>query len=317
MEHNAINLMDWLKSTKSIYQAEINGWTYCAVRVPYTDTIDLLFGNYTYKSGVIQMNKLEPLGFYLKQKSKVWMNGNLEYWFWNREQPDSYDAEEVLDEMRTKYQKALVQQLMSNEEWLVRANAAKCEEALNDYKIYRLHSLGYEAYLLGEVKPIVTTNQMTFDMEIILQYLENPDNFMSYYTHEKILEDQVLYACLLLQNHMLCEYVCNLEKEPPERLRLYKQIRDAIKESGAVNVHLTLENIHGERMQIAYPVREMCRTNGDLVYSGYELTAKERKKLEKFKLVNGDIPWFEKSNIVPEDIVLITYKKKTLYESSR
>lgn len=315
MEHNAQNFMNWLNYGTGCYKAEHNVWQYCATKVPYTNICDLLFGNYTStKRELIEMDNMELLGFYNKVDGKVWMYAGLSHWFWNIEKPDVYDNEEVIKEMKVRYQQELIQQLIDDTEWLVRENATQINEQISAYKECALISDAQIIYVSGEVKPLVSTENVKFAASDIVGYLENRDLFFKQYVRNRIIKDAEMYTLILMRNELISSAVMELEANTPIRLKQYKTIRDIVKVYGATKVNLVLRNAEGREIEFKYPVSELCRCNGDWIYSGYKLTAGERNRLKDFKLANGDIPLYERSDIVPEDIVAITYKKKVLYE---
>lgn len=315
MEHNAQNFMYWLKHGTGPYKAKLRSWLYCATKVPYTDTCDLLFGNYTSIAiGLTEMDSMKPLGFFHRADDKVWMYADLSNWFWDRKKPAAYECDEVIAEMKVSYQRELIQQLKDGTEWLLREYGGTLAERISEYKKYSLSRDVQIAYVSDSMKPLVTTQDVKFTVQEIIEYLDDPNHFFKHYARDKIKKDAEMYAYILMKNELILEELGKLTSNPPRRLYLYKQIRDILKDSEAVKVNLKLQNTRREHIEFKYPVIAMCRTSGDWIYSGYELTGAERKKLKAFKLVNGDLPWFEKDNIVPEDIVSITYKKRVLYE---
>lgn len=315
MKHNAQNLMNWLKYGVEPYKAEGNGWRYYIVKVPCSDNCDLLYGNYTSaKIDLIEMNSMDLLGFFHKTDNKIWMYSKFSHWFWCLEKPDTYDNDEVIKEMKSKYQQELLQQLRDGTEWLIRENATKVNEQISAYKECALISDAQIIYVSGEVKPLVSTENVKFAASDIVGYLENRDLFFKQYVRNRIIKDAETYTLILMRNELISSAVMELEANTPVRLKQYKTIRDIVKDSGAVKVNLVLRNAEGREIEFKYPVSGLCRCNGNWIYSGYELTTGERNRLKDFKLANGDIPWCERDDIVPEDIVSITYKKKVLYE---
>lgn len=63
---------DFLKSSETLKHFVRDDYNYYLIKVPYNDTIDLLYGNNTYRSNLGFHDKFEYQGFYDKEKDEIY-----------------------------------------------------------------------------------------------------------------------------------------------------------------------------------------------------------------------------------------------------
>ena len=318
MKHTNENLMNWLKSAFRQYVAEDKNWTYHAIRIEFTETSDLIYAtDYPTSSGLERANEFKQIGlWHIPTRTLVTWEGK--YWMILPDDHNGMTGWSALVKQASGNLQAEIQRQVNEQEDALVAEATETEQYWHEqYKVNQLVKDAIYQYLTGEA-PFCSTPKFEFTAKEMDAYLNSSTDFLVTRATEEINEHKSTYTIKVLNKRSLAELCAEYEVNPPERLRLCKSIRDAVKDVGATKVTLSLKNSLGEGICLRYPVDYLMRTHYDnlvhLYFNSWPLGKTERQVVQTFKSVNGAMTYYEKYNIFPEDIVSITYKKKTLWK---
>ena len=137
-----------------------------------------------------------------------------------------------------------------------------------------------------------------------LAWLQNPEGFIETEAEQYIKTNQEKFLLQFLKNDALLAEYQALIQDPNNPLHRVKAISEAIKTSGAKTVTVTVQK-NGEELSFrtgTTPLRGRYNS-----YNTSHIAAADRKEFERL--------FGRSANYSAEDIIRITYGKKTLYEA--
>ena len=281
------------------------------IRVPYDDDFDFLFHQNSYNGEPLTVNaNMAYCGIYNKLDGQIYdvkfpLKGKL----------DDMDSTKSMLDIEQQFNddvRAFIEGVVGNDVDHLRSPSfedAKYDNRLDDFRRNYADSIVTRMYLGGDSADDVNF-QCGYYLDrsssaLMLRYLKYRDATVEeaatgyWQTHQ---DDMLLE---LRKNEILREKLRVLEANPNHPLHKQKAVMDAVKDSGAKTVNVTIIK-GGEEYSFKYSADRLSRYL-DGRYSAWEMPPKDRDGFyERFGRY---------SDFTPEDITEISYRGKTLYEA--
>ncbi len=281
------------------------------IRVPYDDDFDFIFHQNSYNGEPLTVNaNMAYCGIYNKLDGQLYdvkfpLKGKLD---------DMDSAKSILDieQQFNDDVRAFIEGVVGNDVDHLRSPSfedAKYDNRLDDFRRNYADSIVTRMYLGGDSADDIRF-QCGYYLDrsssaLMLRYLKYRDATVEeaatgyWQTHQ---DDMLLE---LRKNEILREKLRVLEANPNHPLHKQKAVMDAVKDSGAKTVNVTIIK-GGEEYSFKYSADRLSRYL-DGRYSAWEMPPKDRDGFyERFGRY---------SDFTPEDITEISYRGKTLYEA--
>ncbi len=281
------------------------------VRVPYDDDFDFIFHQNSYNGEPLTVNaNMAYCGIYNKLDGQLYdvkfpLKGKL----------DDMDSTKSMLDIEQQFNddvRAFIKGVVGNDVDHLRSPSfedAKYDNRLDDFRRNYADSIVTRMYLGGDSADDIRF-QCGYYLDrsssaLMLRYLKYRDATVEeaatgyWQTHQ---DDMLLE---LRKNEILREKLRVLEANPNHPLHKQKAVMDAVKDSGAKTVNVTIIK-GGEEYSFKYSADRLSRYMEEK-YSAWDMPSKDRDGFyERFGRY---------SDFTPEDITEISYRGKTLYEA--
>ena len=281
------------------------------IRVPYDDDFDFLFHQNSYNGEPLTVNaNMAYCGIYNKLDGQLYdvkfpLKGKL----------DDMDSTKSMLDIEQQFNddvRAFIEGVVGNDVDHLRSPSfedAKYDNRLDDFRRNYADSIVTRMYLGGDSADDIRF-QCGYYLDrsssaLMLRYLKYHDATVEeaatgyWQTHQ---DDMLLE---LRKNEILREKLRVLEANPNHPLHKQKAVMDAVKDSGAKTVNVTIIK-GGEEYSFKYSADRLSRYM-EGKYSAWDMPSKDRDGFyERFGRY---------SDFTPEDITEISYRGKTLYEA--
>lgn len=281
------------------------------IRVPYDDDFDFLFHQNSYNGEPLTVNaNMAYCGIYNKLDGQLYdvkfpLKGKL----------DDMDSTKSMLDIEQQFNddvRAFIEGVVGNDVDHLRSPSfedAKYDNRLDDFRRNYADSIVTRMYLGGDSADDVRF-QCGYYLDrsssaLMLRYLKYHDAMVEeaatgyWQTHQ---DDMLLE---LRKNEIIREKLRVLEANPNHPLHKQKAVMDAVKDSGAKTVNVTIIK-GGEEYSFKYSADRLSRYM-EGKYSAWDMPSKDRDGFyERFGRY---------SDFTPEDITEISYRGKTLYEA--
>ena len=298
-------LSKWLQDDITKPAAIRNG------RVPYDDDFDFLFHQNSYNGEPLTVNaNMAYCGIYNKLDGQLYdvkfpLKGKL----------DDMDSAKSMLDIEQQFNddvRAFIEGVVGDDVDHLRSPSfedAKYDNRLDDFRRNYADSIVTRMYLGGDSADDIRF-QCGYYLDrsssaLMLRYLKYRDATVEeaatgyWQTHQ---DDMLLE---LRKNEILREKLRVLEANPNHPLHKQKAVMDAVKDSGAKTVNVTIIK-GGEEYSFKYSADRLSRYM-EGKYSAWDMPSKDRDGFyERFGRY---------SDFTPEDITEISYRGKTLYEA--
>ena len=305
-------LSKWLQDDITKPAAIRNGdYADTIIRVPYDDDFDFLFHQNSYNGEPLTVNaNMAYCGIYNKLDGQLYdvkfpLKGKL----------DDMDSTKSMLDIEQQFNddvRAFIEGVVGNDVDHLRSPSfedAKYDNRLDDFRRNYADSIVTRMYLGGDSADDIRF-QCGYYLDrsssaLMLRYLKYRDATVEeaatgyWQTHQ---DDMLLE---LRKNEILREKLRVLEANPNHPLHKQKAVMDAVKDSGAKTVNVTIIK-GGEEYSFKYSADRLSRYM-EGKYSAWDMPSKDRDGFyERFGRY---------SDFTPEDITEISYRGKTLYEA--
>ena len=305
-------LSKWLQDDITKPAAIRNGdYADTIIRVPYDDDFDFLFHQNSYNGEPLTVNaNMAYCGIYNKLDGQLYdvkfpLKGKL----------DDMDSAKSMLDIEQQFNddvRAFIEGVVGNDVDHLRSPSfedAKYDNRLDDFRRNYADSIVTRMYLGGDSADDIRF-QCGYYLDrsssaLMLRYLKYHDATVEeaatgyWQTHQ---DDMLLE---LRKNEILREKLRVLEANPNHPLHKQKAVMDAVKDSGAKTVNVTIIK-GGEEYSFKYSADRLSRYM-EGKYSAWDMPSKDRDGFyERFGRY---------SDFTPEDITEISYRGKTLYEA--
>lgn len=281
------------------------------IRVPYDDDFDFLFHQNSYNGKPLTVNaNMAYCGIYNKLDGQIYdirypIKGKLN-------EMDSTKSMLDIEQQFNDDVRAFIEGVVGNDVDHLRSPSfedAKYDNRFDDFRRNYADSIVTRMYLGGDSADDIRF-QCGYYLDrsssaLMLRYLKYHDATVEeaatgyWQTHQ---DDMLLE---LRKNEILREKLRVLEANPNHPLHKQKAIMDAVKDSGAKTVNVTIIK-GGEEYSFKYSADRLSRYM-EGKYSAWDMPSKDRDGFyERFGRY---------SDFTPEDITEISYRGKTLYEA--
>lgn len=281
------------------------------IRVPYDDDFDFLFHQNSYNGEPLTANaNMAYCGIYNKLEGQLYdvkfpLKGKL----------DDMDSAKSMLDIEQQFNddvRAFIEGVVGDDVDHLRSPSfedAKYDNRLDDFRRNYADSIVTRMYLGGDSADDIRF-QCGYYLDrsssaLMLRYLKYHDATVEeaatgyWQTHQ---DDMLLE---LRKNEILREKLRVLEANPNHPLHKQKAVMDAVKDSGAKTVNVTIIK-GGEEYSFKYSTDRLSRYM-EGKYSAWDMPSKDRDGFyERFGRY---------SDFTPEDITEISYRGKTLYEA--
>ena len=305
-------LSKWLQDDITKPAAIRNGdYADTIIRVPYDDDFDFLFHQNSYNGEPLTVNaNMAYCGIYNKLDGQLYdvkfpLKGKL----------DDMDSAKSMLDIEQQFNddvRAFIEGVVGDDVDHLRSPSfedAKYDNRLDDFRRNYADSIVTRMYLGGDSADDIRF-QCGYYLDrsssaLMLRYLKYRDATVEeaatgyWQTHQ---DDMLLE---LRKNEILREKLRVLEANPNHPLHKQKAVMDAVKDSGAKTVNVTIIK-GGEEYSFKYSADRLSRYM-EGKYSAWDMPSKDRDGFyERFGRY---------SDFTPEDITEISYRGKTLYEA--
>ena len=281
------------------------------IRVPYDDDFDFLFHQNSYNGETLTANaNMAYCGIYNKLDGQIYdirypIKGKL----------DGIDSTKSMQDIEQKFTddvRLFIEDIVDNDVDNLRSpffENAQNDNRLDDFRRNYADSIVTRMYLGGDSADDIRF-QCGYYLDrsssaLMLRYLKYHDATVEeaatgyWQTHQ---DDMLLE---LRKNEIIREKLRVLEANPNHPLHKQKAVMDAVKDSGAKTVNVTIIK-GGEEYSFKYSADRLSRYM-EGKYSAWDMPSKDRDGFyERFGRY---------SDFTPEDITEISYRGKTLYEA--
>lgn len=204
-----------------------------------------------------------------------------------------------------------VEDIIANDRKNLLVQEIQCSQALRDLQYYREHGAQEEAIKRffdgnapdGQFHSSYTLNELP--EAAFLDYIQDPEGFIQNEAERLIKMNQEQFLLQFLKNDALLMKYEAVMQDTANPIHRVKAISEAIKISGAKSVNVTVQK-DGEELSFktgTTPLRGRYNS-----YSSSHIAAADRQEFERL--------FGRYSNYSAEDIIRITYGKKTIYEAA-
>lgn len=285
------------------------------VKIPYEKDFDLLFYSRTWHAKNIKLDeKLESAGLYCRKDGCIYNSSySLRDCCENSKMIIEYSHKADFAEKFTELVKAKVKEIIDNK----RSNIS-IKELTDSYLLRQMEYYAEYGAVDAAKKEFIKGNAVS---DIVYQCPFSTDSMSDKEYIEFILDKEPLVeetAKTYIEEHqenMLAQFYNNalLKKElqsiydnPGHILHRVKAIIDAVKESGAKTVNVTI-NKEDKDFTFKYETRTLTVAPSSY-YNSYNMKASDRREFENMFGRNADF--------YPNEITKITYGRNVIYDSS-
>lgn len=183
-------------------------------------------------------------------------------------------------------------------------------QALHDLQYYREHGARNEAlsrFFSGDAPDGVFRSGYTLEElpeAAFMAYMRNPEGFIQKEAKQYIRINQEKFLLQFLMNDALLTEYQALVQDTGSAVHRMKAITDAVKDSGAKAVNVTIQK---DGAELTFKTAADSLTGHRGYYSTYYIPAQDRREFERMFGRNADYN--------ADEITRITYGKKTIYEA--
>ena len=304
-------LYDWfLKDIMKPAVIRRSETVHLVMRVPFDDDLDFIYFQDNYNGHILTPTALSYCGIYSKLNGMAYdlkapLKGKLEEIDSNMSIVDLFqdfdkDVCRRIEELVDNNIESLIKERFTDEHY---------QQRLDDFRENYAFDAVKKHFLNGDCsEDLCYQCEFTMDRKdstVMLRYLKYPEEYVedaasNYWRNNK---DDILLGIRKIE--VVCKMLREIEADTENPLHKQLAVINALKDSGAKNVTVTVEK-DGQRCCFKYSSDRLCRySNSD--YGTWEMSPKDR---ETFESCFGRHCSFH-----PEDIVEITYRGKTLFEA--
>ena len=290
-------LSKWLQDDITKPAAIRNGdYADTIIRVPYDDDFDFIFHQNSYNGEPLTVNaNMAYCGIYNKLDGQIYdvkfpLKGKL----------DDMDSTKSMLDIEQQFNddvRAFIEGVVGNDVDHLRSPSfedAKYDNRLDDFRRNYADSIVTRMYLGGD-----SADDIRFQCGYYLDRSSSALMLRYLKYHDATVEEAATGYWQTHQDDML------LEANPNHPLHKQKAVMDAVKDSGAKTVNVTIIK-GGEEYSFKYSADRLSRYM-EGKYSAWDMPSKDRDGFyERFGRY---------SDFTPEDITEISYRGKTLYEA--
>lgn len=280
------------------------------IRVPYDDDFDFIFHQDNYNGQSVTSTRLSYCGIYNKLNGQIYdaqqaLRGKLSMIDSTKSMIDLYqdfdkDVCSRIEEIVGDDVSNLRNPFFENDRY---------NHLIDDFERNYADSTVRNMFLNGE-PPETIHYECSFtidrkDNSLMLRYLKYPVASVEKAATDYWRNHQDDILLDLRKNEILRQKLCEIEADADHPLHKQRAIINALQESGAKAVNVTVQK-DGRSFTFKYPADRLSRySNSD--YGTWEMSPKDRQGYEEC--------FGRYSSFHPEDIAEITYRGKTIYET--
>ena len=285
------------------------------VKIPYEKDFDLLFYSRTWYGKNIKLDeKLESAGLYYRKDGCIYNPSySLEYCLENSEMIADYSSKNDFAEKLTELVRTKVEEIIDNKRSNLSIKELSDAYLLNQMQYYSKYGAAKEAkeaFIKGaDVSDIVYKCPYSVDSMSdadYIQFIVDKEPLIERETKEYIEKHQESMLAQFYNNTLLRKELKAIYDDTDNILHRVKAIIDAVKESGAKTVNVTI-NKEDKEFTFKYETRTLTFAP-DSYYSSYNMRASDRREFENLFGRNAAFH--------PNEITQITYGKNVIYDSS-
>ena len=285
------------------------------VKIPYENDFDLLFYSRTWYGTNIKLDeKLESAGLYYRKDGCIYNPSySLDCCLESFEMIADNTSKKAFAEKFTELVKAKVEEIIDNKRSNLTIKELTDGYLLNQLEYYSEYGAASDArkeFINGNaVSDIVykcpfSTDSMS-DKEYI-QFILDREPLIEETANTYINEHQENILAQFYNNALLRKELQSIYDNPEHILHRVKAIIDAVKESGAKTVNVTI-NKEDKEFTFKYESRTLTCAH-DSYYSSYNIKASDRREFENL--------FGRSADFYPNEITKITYGRNVIYDSS-
>lgn len=281
------------------------------VRLPYDDDFDYIYHQDNYNGQALTPTRLEYCGIYNKLDGQIY-----DAQFSLRGKLPEIDSGKSMMDLSLDFDdgvRKFIEEIVGDDIGNLRSPFFENErfnDRLEDFKQHYADGIARGMFLNKKFSdgPHFECDYTTKkkDFALMLKYLRYPTAAVEQAATDYWMNHQDDILLELRKNEVLREKLNRIYAEKNNPLHKQRAIIEAVRESGAKTVNVTIIK-GGEELSFKYSADRLCRFNSS-DYGTWEMSPKDRQVFEE--------TYGRGSSFVPEDITEISYRGKTLYDSS-
>lgn len=304
----------WIKEQS--YQPLVTGSEKAAdgirifIKIPRCEDFDYLYiQNYYYKTNsLIRENNLRYLGMYCHLDGLIYDSNGFFY-----KSIPQLEAKKNISVMQREAENAVREKV---EKWIdndrthleiKELNTEKATAALDDYKKHCAANIARKLFINGADNSVVPFRceytLKCWNDDDLLDYIRDPNSYIDAAAQKYINEHQEDMLLQILQNDNVSSHLQQLLDNPENVVHRIRAISDAVRESNAKTVNVT---INKDDTEFTFKIEAEQLIGDHNYYSLWYIPAVDRRQFENL--------FGRSAYILPEDIIKITYNRSVLYE---
>jgi len=309
-------LKAWFNNSSSCQLSKGDNYsTEHLIKIPYEKDFDLLFYSRTWREQNIKLDeKLESAGLYFKKDGCIYNPSySLEHCLESSAMLTDHTSKADFAKKFTELVKTKIEEIIDNKRSNISIKELTDSYLLNQLEYYAEYGAANAAkkeFIKGNaVSDIVyqcpfSTDSMS-DKEYI-QFILDKEPLVEETAKAYIEDHQENILAQFYNNALLKKELQSIYDDPGHILHRVKAIIDAVQESGAKTVNVTI-NKEDKDFTFKYETRSLTFAP-DSYYSTYNMKASDRREFENMFGRNADF--------YPNEITKITYGRNIIYDSS-
>lgn len=284
--------------------------TLIIIRLEKNKNFDYLFCQENYNYSGISDNPFQYVGIYCKQNISLYdIQRKLKDIVGNFESMEDKSKKSLLEQLKETFRHK-VEDFINNDRNNLQITELKNSELLERLKETEVDARKSACKFYFDDRSIIYRCfyiKHDWEEDSLLEYILDPDNYAQKEAETYISKHQedILYS--LLCNDMIRKEYETILKDTKNPVHIIKKIRDAMNNTSAKTVNITILKNDIEftfKAEVNY-----LRGFPEDSYKPYNLISKDRKRFEQiFGILKG---------YKPQEILRITYGKKVLYELNK
>lgn len=309
-------LKEWLNTPGSIQLIKSDKHNSdVLVKIPYKQDFDLLFCSYVWNTDNLRLDEnLENAGLYYRRNGCIYNSSySLRCCCEDSELILENSGKESFAEKLTELVKARVEEIIDNKRSNISIKELSDGYLLNQMQYYSEYGAARDAkkeFINGK-EPADIVYKCPYSVDSMsdadyIQFIVDKELLVEREANEYIEKNQENILAQFYNNALLKKELQSIYDNPQHILHRVKAIIDAVKESEAKTVNVTI-NKDNKDFTFKYETRTLTFAP-DSYYSSYNMRASDRREFENLFGRNADF--------YPNEITQITYGRKTIYDSS-
>lgn len=280
------------------------------IKIPRCEDFDYLYGqNHYYKTNsLIRQNNLSYLGMYCHLDGLIYDSNGFFY-----KSIPQLEAKKEISVMQCEAENSVrekVEKWLDNDRTRLEVKELSTEKAITALDYYKKHYAANNARKLfmngadNSVVPFCCEYTLKiWDEDDLLDYIRDPNSYIDAAAQKYINEHQENMLLQILKNDNVSSQLQRLLDDSENVVHRIRAISDAVRKSNAKTVNVT---INKDDTEFTFKIEAKQLVGDHNFYGTWCIPAADRRQFENL--------FGRSADVLPEDIIKITYNRSVLYE---